>query len=117
MQAFLIDPFDQTVTAVEYSGNYQDIYKLIGASLFDVVRIRKGDSIYVDDEGLFREEQAFFKHKDYPNPLAGKALVLGTNDEGDSIEPNCVLAELKHNIEFGFPMNVMGRLVWVRQEN
>ena len=70
MRAILIDPMFKKLQEVEYSGNYKDIYKLIGyddiimndrvlmkgyrPTAFDVVRIPIGfDGIYVDDEGLY----------------------------------------------------------------
>lgn len=114
MQAFLIDPVAREVTAVEYDGDWQNISKLIGARVFDVARLQNGDSIFVDDEGLFREEQSFFMHTGYGNPLAGKGLVLGCDEHGDSTAPNCTLEELRAQVQFGFPTNVMGRLIWVR---
>jgi hypothetical protein len=86
MKAYLIDPFARTVTQVEYSGDYKEISALIGCQLFDAVRIgANGDTIFVDDEGLLNGPTEFFKHSSYPSPLAGKGLVLGTDDEGESV--------------------------------
>ena len=39
MFGYLINPNDRTVKAVEYSGDYKDIYKLIDASTFDCADI------------------------------------------------------------------------------
>ena len=101
MKAFLIDPQAQTITEVEYSGDYTEIYKHIGADMFDVVRInRNGDCIFVDDEGLLKEPEHFFAHTNYPNPLAGRGLVLGTDDEGDSAPPKVTLEKLREDVVF-----------------
>ncbi len=87
MQAYLIDPHTKTTEAIDYSGDWQDISKLIGCDYFDVVTTREGLSIYVDDEGLYRQGQAFFAWNGLPVPLAGKALVLGpVDDEGETLE-------------------------------
>lgn len=86
MKAILIDPHDETVSTVQYDGNYQSIYKLIGCDTFDVVSLDDTNSLYIDDEGLFRPDQKFFWAKGWPHPLAGKALILGTTEDGDSAE-------------------------------
>jgi hypothetical protein len=98
MKAFLINPFDKTVSEVDYSGDYKDIYKLINAELFDVVYIDGNNAIYVDDEGLFKNEQAFFQ-VGYAM-LAGYGLVLGTDDEGESISPAISLKDLAKKVTF-----------------
>ena len=115
MKAILIDPFTRTVTEVEYSGNYQQIYDLIDCETFDCARInRHGDGIFVDDEGLIRDkEQAFFLHADYPQPLAGKGLVLGCDDEGESVSPHTTLDEVTRKVRFVMPATVNGELAWL----
>lgn len=103
MKSFLIDPFNQKIEVAIYSGDYKDISKLIEADsgLFDVVRLYANQDVaFVDDEGLYVEDQKFWIHKNYPTPLAGKALVLGTDDEGDSISPATSIDQLKDDIKF-----------------
>ena len=68
---------------------------------FDVVRLYQNqDAAFVDDEGLYVEEQAFWIHRNYPQPLAGKALILGCDDEGDSIAPKTSFETLTNDIQF-----------------
>lgn len=100
MNAFLIDPFTCTIKEVDYSGSYKHIYQLIDCECFDVVRINdKGDGIFVDDEGLLHDKpQAYFICAPYPNPLAGKGLVLGTDGEGESISPKITIEELEQRV-------------------
>jgi hypothetical protein len=81
MQAYLIDPHTKTTEAIDYSGDWRDVKTLIDCQYFDVVTTPEGLSIYVDDEGLYKNGQAFFAWKGLPVPLAGKALVLGPVDE------------------------------------
>ena len=103
MKAILINPEKKEVTEVEYSGDYQDIYKLIDCKTFDIVRTSvSNDGVYVDDEGLFAKEQAYWKF-DYCNDqphikLVNKGLVLGCNDEGDSIAPESTVDYIKSRI-------------------
>ncbi|CAB4122576.1 hypothetical protein UFOVP28_16 [uncultured Caudovirales phage] len=94
MKAFLIDPFARSITEVDFDGNYKSIYPFIGADLFTgAYPWENGDMIYVDDEGLFKSDQAFFVANGY-GPLAGKGLVLGTGANGDNAEPLTALADL-----------------------
>jgi hypothetical protein len=103
MNAYFINPFSQKITTVDYDGDYQSISRMIDASrgYFDVVRLYGNqDAAFVDDEGLYVEDQQFWIHRNYPQPLAGKALVLGCNEEGDSIEPQTSFETLTNDIRF-----------------
>ena len=89
MKAFLIDPYAKYVEEVEYNedGDYHQIYDFIkcGDSPFTCLTISElGDTLYLDDEGLFKDDQAFFVWKGYSQPLAGRALVLGTDEAGET---------------------------------
>lgn len=86
---YLIDPEANTVQRVTV-GDYKTIYKWIGCDCFDVARFaQNGDGCFVDDEGLLvqRPPTDFFVLPGYPEPLAGKGLVMGVDDEGESISP------------------------------
>lgn len=101
--AVLIDPATRSITEVEYDGDYKSIYKLIGASCFDVVRIDRDDTIFVDDEGLLNGKgmrTGFFVYGNYPQPLAGKGLVLGTDEEGESVSTQNPLQFFYDNISW-----------------
>lgn len=86
MRALLIDPEARAVTEVEYSGHYRHIYELIGCQTFTLVQIptRPLHTLYVDDEGLLKDNY-FFGLDGYPQPLAGKGLVLRSNLEGHTM--------------------------------
>jgi hypothetical protein len=115
---YLIDPFACTITEVQYSGHYQDIYKHIDAECYDCARLNvEGDGLFVDDEGMFKEGTMFFYHEDYPHPLAGKALMLGCNMEtGETQAPYTTLDELTRKVRFVMPLRINGDLVWMDNE-
>ena len=100
MKAYLIDSQARTVTETDYNGDYRHIYKLIGVETFTVVRINDYDSVFVDDEGLLNNPRYFFTLKGYPQPLAGNGLVLGCDDEGESVEPRMSLEDLRAVVGF-----------------
>lgn len=97
----MIDPVEQTITQVEYTGVYTNIYEHIDADCFDCARVySNGDGIFVDDEGLLKDPQHFFIHRNYPSALTGKGLMLGVDDEGDSIAPQTDIETLRKDIAF-----------------
>jgi hypothetical protein len=101
VNAYLIDPQARTVTKVEYTGVYTNIYDHIGADCFDVARVyQNGDGIFVDDEGLLKQPEFFFFHRNYPSPLCGKGLMLGCDEEGESIAPKTSFEQLCEDIVF-----------------
>ena len=105
MKAILIDPITFTVKEVDYSGDYKDIYKLIGCRTFDVVSIPVGlDGIYIDDEGLYAPIKYpwSFRYNTAHPPinLVNKGLVVGCDDEGESIEPDSTIESLRSSIKW-----------------
>jgi hypothetical protein len=86
MKGYLINPFDQTIKQVtlEKENTLQQIYALCDCSLIDGVYSIDDHTVFVDDEGLYVENQRYFKL--CGQPLAGKALVLGAGEEGDSTD-------------------------------
>ena len=105
MKAYLIDPINKIVSVVDYNGDYQTINKLINSQRgFDAVYgFRNEDTLYVDDEGLLTKENYCFEFT-YDNghvaPLMGKALVLGTDAEGESVEVKSSLEEVESKIKW-----------------
>jgi len=113
MRAVLIDPFASTITEVDYDGDYKSIYGLISGpnhygdeiavDTFDVVGgwgPKGRDDLYVDDNGLFQSGQVFFTLDGYHQPLAGRALVLSHDDEGESIASDLDLDWARARVKF-----------------
>lgn len=92
MKAFLLDPAlaltDEggPITEIDYSGDWREINTLIGSRCFTAVYLPNGDTMYVDDEGLLGGPTHFI-HCSFGPILAGRGLILGADDEGDSIAP------------------------------
>lgn len=107
-KAILINPFNKTIEMVDYDfgGSYLQISHLIGTEecvkpLFCAVDIDETNTVYIDDEGLYRDTQAYFMWEGYHQPLQGKGLILGTDyDSGESIPTTLSLDEVKEKISF-----------------
>lgn len=102
MRAYLIDPVARRISEVDYDGDYHSIYRLCDYDVFTVATFDPNtqDGVFVDDEGLFKSPQNFFYIVGYPQPLAGKELVLGCDDEGESIEPAITLDDLRKRVVY-----------------
>lgn len=106
MKAYLIDPFNLAVTLVEHIGDYKDIQRHIGvdrlsAEVVGQVQTESGRinvTLYVDDEGVYRQPQAWFTVAGFPEPIPGKALCLGTDYRGEDVEPPATLQQLAARI-------------------
>lgn len=100
-RAILADPFKGTVTEVEIN-MWQDISELIGCRTFTIAgEDEKGNAIYADDEGLYQSPLYFsLVPSFYPEPLAGKLLFLGTDEEGESADVTLTVEEVKKIVLF-----------------
>ena len=98
MRAILIDPFTREITEVEHNDDFRQIYEFIGADAFDAATLEDRQVIYVDDEGLFRDDQKFWSIE--RRVLAGKGLVLGVNAAGESIAAVGSIEEWRERIRW-----------------
>lgn len=92
IHGLLIDPFEQIVTEVELSedSTFADAKKHMQLDgPLDVVTLSDDTMVIVDDEGLLKDEvlggQRYFKLSEFHQPLAGRAIIVGYDDEGATI--------------------------------
>lgn len=107
LKGILIDPVAQTVTAVNVPRGYKNIYPFLsdppnGLSVdrFTVVTLGHNDALYVDDEGLLKDPRYFFLWRGFPQPLAGRGLILGTDSEGESTDAAIDLSTARRSVVF-----------------
>jgi len=99
VRIILINPFDQTVKEGVYGGDYREIYDLIECRTFDVVSLSDADDLYVDDEGLLVEgNQRYFSWSG--RNFAGMGLIMGHDDEGETVGTTYDLQEVVDRVEF-----------------
>jgi hypothetical protein len=88
IKAILIDPFTETVSQVTLvDTKLQTLRNLIECEIITMAGLANGVDMILDDEGLLKDSssQAYFKIGIGSQPFAGKALVVGTNDEGETV--------------------------------
>jgi len=98
MKAILIDPFDQCVSEVDFNGDYKEIHNLLNCTAFDCVRLDETNDMFVDDEGLLKNPNRYFKYR--KQVLAGMGLILAHDNEGESVGTTLSSAEVFENVEF-----------------
>jgi len=101
-RAILINPFNETIMDVTMvDTKLQTIKNLIDCEIITVAGIGtsnqyRGIDLILDDEGLLKdsEHQAYFKYGIQSQPYAGKALMVATDDEGETVSlPESITVE------------------------
>ena len=100
MRGILINPFDTTITEVNYTGDFREIYDLIGCRTFDCVRLYETQDMYIDDEGLLKNNQRYFRMTELGANYGGKALLLSHDDEGETTGTNLDLQMVEDMVEW-----------------
>ena len=82
-KVILIDPFNQTVemkhvSTDQESFDYKSLLEMMECSLLDVVPLGGDVIMFVDDEGLLKDNR-YFALADVP--YAGRAILAGESDE------------------------------------
>lgn len=96
MKAILIDPREMDVTEIDVpleGGNYGAIAEALQCELFTVAQYlnSEGDALFCDDEGMLHHPEHFFMFNG--TPLAGRGLVLGSDEEGETTPPAAATVE------------------------
>jgi hypothetical protein len=87
--AILVDPFTQTTKEITVTSDYKQWKEILEiTSPIDMVTLNSETAVIVDDEGLFNEDTRYFKLPDYPQPLAGRAIVVGIDEDGEITDYN-----------------------------
>lgn len=102
-KALKIDVVNQTVTHILID-DIDDIYKAIGngCEIFCCpINFDNGDTLYADDESLLRENvEGCFMMSNWNYAIVGNAIILGTDEEGESID-------CKYS-----PMDIYQEIIW-----
>lgn len=102
MQAIKIDAVKQEITEVEIEDILDSIYEQLDCKLFTCpITLDNLDTLYVDDEGLFVDEyKGAFYFGDYPQPLFGNGLIIGSNVEGESESVASSIKMIENKVKF-----------------
>jgi hypothetical protein len=98
-----IDVKHRAILRIDIGKTLTDFYQHIGCNCMEAVRVAglvPTDRLYVDEEGLLTPGKAFFLIEGYAQPLAGNGLIVGHNDEGESVSAATPLGKVWPRIQF-----------------
>ena len=104
-KAILINVETKQLTQIIIDKDISSISEAIGngCELFCVpVDYENGDALYADDESLLRLDdiKGGFIFPNWNFPIINNAIILGTDDEGDSIDCKSTIEEIQKDITF-----------------
>ncbi len=78
INAILIDPDKKEILIVEIkeSSVLEDMRKIMNCEFVEKIGIGVGNCLFVDEEGLFKEQRSLFAIKGFPQALTGKAVII-----------------------------------------
>lgn len=109
---YLIDPETRTITEINYTHSFNNLYALLNCRLVECVYL-EDNVIYLDDEGLLTSDPKFYCI-DNERIYAGKSMLLGNDPNniknGIANMPRISLAEAKDRITFLSTEEVLEKL-------
>lgn len=111
MTGILIDPYLKKLTNVNVGtdNTLQDMYKHIGCSMVEVVSFGDMNDLWVDEEGLLKRDQRFFKVSNLPfghhGVIVGRALLLKCGDNGGTESTTLTIEDVLPRISWDFTHN------------
>lgn len=110
IKVILIDPYKKEIRITRIEDDLHSLQKAIGCSILTVGGdVTDSDIIYVDDEGLLKNDDripGLLCEEWNPGPLAGKCLIVGSKN-GDTVSVSDAAVKKLHEL------NAAGELVWV----
>jgi len=107
MRAILVNSTEKEINVIDIKGNnYREIAKLIGCStIASGYSFKNNDFMYVDDEGLFTDnDNGFIIHQEGNTwgmqKLIGNALIVGSDEDGNDLDAVSTVDEVKSIIKF-----------------
>ena len=102
-KAYLIHSATKTVSDITID-DYTEISKNIGCEIFTTgTHLPNGDTIYVDDEGLLINPKFFFMVDGCAHPFAGNGVVVGADEEGESVDVKTKIEDIWAMVKFMSP--------------
>jgi len=100
MKALKINSGTQKIEEVTIK-SWKDIAPEIGngCEIFTApIELENMDTLYADDEGLYNSFEGGFMMEDWSYPIVGNGLLVGTNEEGESVNVKTTKEELEKMI-------------------
>jgi hypothetical protein len=99
IKAILIDVTAKSVTEVLIEKNFDAYNKALDCRTFDVFPLDEKNDVYCDDEGLYKRKDFFFIEGSH-QPIRGNGLILGCDDEGESVDTTALVEVVRKKVKF-----------------
>ena len=99
MKAIFIDAVNRTVTEIQIENDLHAFYGKIGCEMIQMLDLSKNHVCLVDEEGKLRDWKAGFRLAG-SSTLAGNALIVGTDGDGNFTDCRAPLCLFSRNVEF-----------------
>jgi hypothetical protein len=102
MRAIVIDSMMQTVKEADLSkeGTLTQMQTLVGGYIERAMTLPNGDDVFVNMEGLLHSPRHFFTIVGGHQPFAGNAVILNSNEDGDSTAAKSDLVYITTSVKF-----------------
>ena len=105
MRAILINPQQESIRHISYDGDPKSIYRILQCTTYEAVYpFDNGDTLWIDEEGLLKESNFAFdilgSNELWQETYLWSAIILGVDNEGESIECKSKLDDIKSIIKF-----------------
>ena len=104
LKAIFIDSANRTVSEIQLDATWRAIAPQIGngcETFCCPVNFENEDTLYADDESLLKDElTGGFLLNGFRYPIVGNALILGTNEEGESVDCKTNVSDIVEQIRF-----------------
>lgn len=100
MRAFKIDVIAKTVTEIDISGELKSLQEVVGGYIELAREINDTDNLYVDEEGLLKGQLPWFEITGGHQPFIGHGVIIGSDDEGETIGAKASLTEIQAMVTF-----------------
>lgn len=107
IKTFFIDARKASITELELDTEQQRalyaMYPHIETDIVQVaMKLENDDTIWVDEEGLFKGLPYYFSVTGGHQDFAGSAIVAGSDDEGNCVDVKSSLADIRGMVKFLF---------------
>ena len=103
MRAILIDAYNTQIREVDIDEEnlLPSMYAQLKCSTFECAMMMEGgETLYVDEEGLLNGTQVAFEFEGGHQPFMGNGLILGTNEEGESVDTKLTAEGVSKQVTF-----------------
>lgn len=99
MKLYWINSSDRTVTSADQNG-LKDLQRLVGGNIEIAKFWPNNDVLFADEEGLYKGTNTWFLIAGINQPICGNAVVVGSDDQGETTKPRATLEQIAAEVRF-----------------